>query len=144
MYVQVDNYVFGPSHSYIGMQISVQGGTITLDMRYYLHKILECCNASKAAAVTPGGKDTFTVDSASRPLTEVSKQRFHKLVANLLYLSKRARPDIIAVVGFLCTRVRSSTEEDERKLSRVLSYLHGSKNQVMRMRPLGIFRVEAS
>jgi hypothetical protein len=39
--------------------------------------------------------------------------------------------------------VRSPTEEDERKLSRVLSYLHGSKNQVMRMRPLGIFRVEA-
>jgi len=47
------------------------------------------------------------------------------------------------VVGFLCTRVRSPTEEVERKLSRVLSYLHGSKNQVMRMRPLGIFRVEA-
>jgi hypothetical protein len=133
----------GPSHSYIGMQISVRGGTVTLDMRYYLHKILECCNAPKTAAVMPGGKDTFLVDSSSRPLNEVRKQRFHTLVAKLLYLSKRARPDIIAVVGFLCTRVRSPTEEDERKLSRVLSYLHGSKNQVMKMRLLGIFRVEA-
>jgi hypothetical protein len=100
VYVQVDNYVFGPSHSYIGMQISVRGGTVTLDMLYYLHKILECCDALKAAAVTPGGKDTFMVDSASRPLTKVSKQRFHTLVAKLLYLSKLARPDIIAVVGF--------------------------------------------
>jgi hypothetical protein len=133
----------GPSHSYIGMQISVRGGTITLDMRYYLKKILECCDAPKAAVVTPGGKDTFLVDGASRFLAEVSKKRFHTLVAKLLYLSKRARPDIIAVVGFLCTRVRNPTEEDKRKLSRVLSYLHGSKNQVMKMQPSGIFRVEA-
>jgi hypothetical protein len=133
----------GSSHSYIGMQISVRDGTVTLDMRYYLHKILEYCDASKVAAVTPSGKDTFAVDDTSRPLTEVNKQRFHTLVAKLLYLLKRARPDIIAVVGFLCTRVRSPTEEDERKLSRVLSYLYGSKNQVMRMRPLGIFKVEA-
>ena len=133
----------GPSHSYIGMQISVRGGTITLDMRYYLKKILECCDAPKAAVVTPGGKDTFLVDGASRFLAEVSKKRFHTLVAKLLYLSKRARPDIIAVVGFICTRVRNPTKEDERKLSRVLSYLHGSKNQVMKMQPSRIFRVEA-
>jgi hypothetical protein len=78
----------GLSHSYIGMHISVRDGTVTLDMRYYLHKILEYCDPSKVAAVTPGGKDTFTVDNASRPLTEVSKQRFHMLVAKLLYLLK--------------------------------------------------------
>jgi len=63
----------GPSHSYIGMHISVRDGTVTLDMPHYLHKILEYCDALKVAAVTPRGKDTFTVDNASRPLTEVSK-----------------------------------------------------------------------
>jgi hypothetical protein len=65
------------------------------------------------------------------------------LVAKLLYLWKRARPDIIAVVGFLCTRVKGPTEEDEKKLSRVLSYLNGSKDQVMKLKPSGIFKVEA-
>jgi hypothetical protein len=34
-------------------------------------------------------------------------------------------------------------EEDEKKLSRVLSYLYGSRDQVMKMTPSGIFRVEA-
>lgn len=76
-------------------------------------------------------------------MTEVGKKRFHTLVAKLLYLMKRARPDIIAVVWFLFTRVRNPTEEDEKKLSRVLSYLHGSKDQIMKMQPSGIFRVEA-
>ncbi len=64
----------GSSHSYIGMQISVRDNTVTLDMRYYLKKILECCDAPKAAAVTPGGKVTFLVDGASRLLTEVGKK----------------------------------------------------------------------
>jgi hypothetical protein len=46
-------------------------------------------------------------------------------------------------VGFLCTRVKGPTEEDEKKLSRLLSYLNGSKDQVMKLKPLGIFKVEA-
>ena len=46
---------------------------------------------------------------------------FHHIVAALLYVSKRARMDI---VSFLCTRVSKSTEEDQGKLSRLLNYLH--------------------
>jgi hypothetical protein len=107
-----------PSHSNMGMQISVRNETVTLDMCYYLGKILECCDTPKATAVTPGGTDTFLVDGASRLLAEAGKKWFHMLVAKLLYLSKWARPDIIAVVGFLCTRVKSPTEEDEKKLGR--------------------------
>jgi len=43
----------GDSHSYIGMQISVRNGIVTLDMRYYLGKILECCEKPRVATVTP-------------------------------------------------------------------------------------------
>ncbi len=49
---------------------------------------------------------------------------FHSVVAKLLHLSKRARPDIEPTVAFLCTRVSKSTEEDWKKLGRVLRYLN--------------------
>jgi len=65
----------GDSHSYIGMQISVRNGIVTLDMRYYLGKILECCEKPRVATVTPRGKDTFSVDSSSRGLVEAGKKR---------------------------------------------------------------------
>jgi hypothetical protein len=44
-------------------------------------------------------------------------------VAHLLYLLQHARPDILTAVGFLCTRVKEPTEEDQQKLLRLLGYL---------------------
>ncbi len=44
---------------------------------------------------------------------------FHSTAAKLLYLSKRARSDIIAVVGFLCTRVKGPRIKDWEKLSKL-------------------------
>jgi hypothetical protein len=61
-------------------------------------------------------------------------------VAKLLYLSKRARPDVIAIVGFLCTKVKAPTKEDWKKLQRVLGYLKGTKSCTMEMKLTGIFR----
>jgi hypothetical protein len=49
------------------------------------------------------------------------------MVQRLLYISTRARPDILTAVSFLTTRVSSPTEEDNNKLIRVLSYLNGTK-----------------
>ena len=47
-------------------------------------------------------------------------------VAKLLLLSKRARSDIGLTIAFLCTRVSRSTEQDWRKLLRLLKYLQGT------------------
>ncbi len=48
-----------------------------------------------------------------------------------LDLSKRARPDIMMVTSFLCTRVQYAMEEDWKKLERVLGYLLATKEQCM-------------
>jgi hypothetical protein len=50
------------------------------------------------------------------------------MVAKLLYLSLRARVDILLPAIFLCTRVSISTEQDEAKLRRLLEYIYGSLN----------------
>jgi hypothetical protein len=52
----------------------------------------------------------------------------------LLYLAKRARPDILTAVSFLCTRVQSATTEDAAKLARVLGYIKSTMDQVLYIR----------
>ena len=59
-------------------------------------------------------------------LDEATLQMFHTNTVKLLFLSKRARPDVQTVVAFLTTRVRAPDEDDYKKLSRVMKYLGGS------------------
>jgi hypothetical protein len=134
--------VIGQKQSYLGMLIAVERGVVTVDMRYYLGKILSD-HDNLPVATNPGAKNSFMVDEASPILDDKGKKVFHTNVAKLLYLSKRARPDVIAVVGFLCTRVKGPTEEDMKKLKKVLGYLKGTQEWIMKIKPEGMFRVEA-
>ena len=49
----------------------------------------------------------------------------------LLFLSKRARPDILTGVAFLTTRVRKPYNDDDKKLLRILKYLSGMRDLVL-------------
>ena len=51
---------------------------------------------------------------------------FHTIVAKGLFVVKRARPDIMMTIAFLCTRVRGPTEDDWKKLVRLIRYLNGT------------------
>ena len=75
---------------------------------------------------TPGAHDLFEVDSKSDRLNKEQSELFHHIVANLLYVAKRARLDIEPSISFLCTRVSKSTKRDWKKLGRVLGYLKGT------------------
>ena len=54
---------------------------------------------------------------------------FHKVVAKMLYLSKRARPDTSLSVAILTTRVRAPDTDDWGKLSHLMDYLRANKDQ---------------
>jgi hypothetical protein len=71
------------------------------------------------------------VDKDSVLLSEEEASCFHTITAKLLYLAKRARPDILTVISFLCTRVTAPTVEDKSKLKYLLGYLHSTRNQVL-------------
>jgi hypothetical protein len=58
---------------------------------------------------------------------------FHHHTAKLLFLSKRARPDIQTAVAFLTTRVRSPDEDDYKKLGRCMKYLRGTIDMPLTM-----------
>ena len=55
---------------------------------------------------------------------------FHSVVAKLLYITKRSRPDIETAVAFLTTRVSKSDVDDFKKLKRVLPWLKQTKDDV--------------
>jgi len=111
----------GEKLSYLGMQINVKDEGTTVDMSFYIKKLLEGTTVKGQAS--PGNHSSFIVDEESRLLEESERKYFHSTTAKLLYLAKRARPDILTLVIFLCTRVQYASVQDMEKLERVLGYL---------------------
>jgi hypothetical protein len=79
-------------------------------------------------AVSPAANNLFTVDEKSERLDDAKAETFHRLTAKLLYLGKRARPDIQPTVSYLTTRVTQPNVSDWNKLGRAIKYLRGSKD----------------
>jgi hypothetical protein len=103
---------------------------IIVDMQDYLQQVLNGVQGLKRKSI-PGGRNTFQVDLESALLNEQQSAWYHTITAKLLYLAKRARPDILTVVSFLCTRVTKPTEEDMNKLEHLLGYLQATKEKVL-------------
>ena len=78
----------------------------------------------------PAGNHLFKVDNAFEKLCKRDKIIFHRLVVNLLFLGKHARPDIQPKIVFLRTRVRNPDEDYWKNLRRVLSHLDAKINTV--------------
>ena len=67
-------------------------------------------------------------------LNEDHARIFHRDVATALYLGNRTRPDIVLTLGELCKRVKAPTEEDDRKLDRLISYLRCTRDLPLTLR----------
>lgn len=77
-------------------------------------------------AAAQGANHLFDVNEEATKLPKAKSEKYHQMTAKLLYLSKRARPDIQPTVAFLCTRVRQPDDEDDwKKLGRSIRYLRG-------------------
>jgi hypothetical protein len=90
---------------------------------------LEECPDELLKAVTATTPAANHISNTNPNVTKLDKEKaeiFHHLVAKLLYLSKRTRPDIQFPVAFLTTRVREPDIDDWKKLGRCLCYLKGS------------------
>jgi hypothetical protein len=113
----------GDIHSYLGMTWDFSfPKSVSITMEAYIYDILELADIH-GTVKTPATDKLFNI-SDSPPLRGEAAQMFHTLTAKLLYLAKRARPDILLAVSFLTTRVQAPTEEDQSKLRRVFQYLN--------------------
>jgi hypothetical protein len=66
-------------------------------------------------------------------MRKVGRHFTHVPQSFYIYPSEQGWMDIISVVGLLCMRVKRPTEEDLRKLRKVLGYLKGTNDWMMKM-----------
>ena len=115
----------GKKHNFLGMDMLFQNdGTVRIEMKEQLQGVINLVDPKSLndKVSSPATKKLFDVDDEAEQLDKVDSDRFHSIVAKLLYISKRSRPDLDTAVAFLTTRVSKSTVEDWSKLLRLLSY----------------------
>ena len=77
----------------------------------------------KGESATTTAHHLFEIAEDATKLSQADADLFHHFLAQLLYISKRARPDIHKAVSFLFTRVRGPDTDDYKNLTRVMKYI---------------------
>ena len=126
----------GVKHSYLSMNIVQSASKLEIDMIGYVKKITVDVKAD-LRRMCPANDDLFNIDSSSTPLSNEDRESFHTKVAQLLYLAKRARLDLLTAVSHLAGRVSCPNEDENRKLSHVLSYLVNTRERKMILKSTG-------
>jgi hypothetical protein len=121
-----------PIHNYLGMTLDFSTkGKVKISMVDYIKNTLNALpDDMNGESATPAASHLFDVSKATDDmlLDQETAELFHHNVAKLLFLCKRARPDIQTAVSFLCTRVKNPDTDDYKKLTRVMRYLRGTLN----------------
>ena len=113
-------------HGYLSITIDYSiPSKVVFTMFDYLEDVIVETNKDlkNSCSYHPGNDQLFKVDYESPSLPTKDAALFQRYVARLLFASKKARPDIQVCVAFLCTRVKAPTEQDYKKLGRVITYL---------------------
>jgi hypothetical protein len=112
---------------YLGMVFDYTPvGKVKITMDGFTSDLMKECEDMPGTADAPATVKLFEIDDSSPALSPVALQRFHSLVAKLLYMAKRTRPDLLVVVSFLTTRVLCADELDLSKLKRAIRYIRAT------------------
>ena len=118
----------GKVHEYLGMTIDYSvPGKVKFSMIDYIKNMLDALpKGMEGEAATPASLHLFNVNEEADKLDDSTSEMFHHNTAKLLFLCKRARPDIQTAIAFLCTRVKAPDTDDYKKLRRVMCYLRAT------------------
>jgi hypothetical protein len=109
-------------------------GALKIDMVYYIKGMLEeFPYAIRTKKTTPWTEKLLKVQRDAPKLEEERRSIFHTYVMKAMFLCKRARPDNDQGITFLSSRVKEANEGDWNKLLRVLSFLKGTINDVLKL-----------
>ncbi len=89
-------------------------GEVRISMDNMIREAVNEYNIQSNKAATPAALHLYQINNSSPLLKAKTKDKFLLVVQKLLFISKRARPDILTAMSFLTTRVRKPTEEDEK------------------------------
>ena len=135
----------GLEHIYLGMNIvfNPENGTFTVSMKDYIQEAIDAFDGDIISSrPTPATKTLFEINVDSPKANDVQREMFQHIVAKLLYVSQRCRLDIQLAIGFLCTRVSKTTQQDIRKLKRLLQYLYGTRDEKLTLGADTVMKME--
>ena len=117
----------GPILDYLGMVLDYSiEGECHVAMPGFMDELLEDVEGK---AATPATDTLFKVREDAELLGPKEQAELYTTVAQLLYLTKHTRSDIMVPVAFLTTRVQKATVDDKAKLDRILKYLNGTREE---------------
>ena len=105
----------GDEYEYMGMVFRYLRNkkVVEFDMRHHLEEALEMFTGDTSKSANyPAATHLSEVDEKCEKLNVKDTALFHGTVAKLIFVSKRARPDIIDDIACLTTRVRKSDRDD--------------------------------
>ena len=120
----------GNTHEYLGMTIDFsEPGKVIFSMLEYIERLIADTPADlmKGPNTSPAANHLFKTNENATKLDTSTAVIYHHLTAQLLYLGKRTRTDILLAVSFLCTMVQSLDEDDWKKLGRCIRFLRDTK-----------------
>jgi hypothetical protein len=127
----------GREHDYLGVDMEFnKDSTLDVSMFKYLDNVIrDFPEVISGRATTLAADYLFNIrdKTEARALEEERALAFHHTVAQLLFMSSRARRDIQTAVAFLTTRVKRPDKDDWEKLKQVLKYLNGTRYLKMRL-----------
>jgi hypothetical protein len=131
----------GDVHSYLGQTFDLSvPGEVSVSMDGYIRDVIDSSGV-KGYKSTPAGLDLYEIDESLEMLGSEKQDDFRSMVMRLMFLAQRARPDILTAIAFLSRRCGKCTEQDKRKLERVLMYLNSWPDLKMTLACDGELRV---
>ena len=120
-------YEYSDVLTFLGMELNFSlPEKVIVSMTGYERALLDDYKVA-GVATSPATNSLCDIDEQSVLLNEKDKTRFSTFVAQLLYIGSRVRPEILVATEFLCSRVCRATEQDNKKLHRVMSYLNSNQ-----------------
>ena len=91
---------------------------VQISMKGYIEEAIEDCgeDVESTSFNSPMSTFLFDVNDSKERLPREKADLFHRIVAKLLFVCTRRRPDIQLTILFLCTRTTKSDADDWKKL----------------------------
>ena len=125
----------GPTINYLGMAIDMRiPGQAMITTTGYCDEVVKISGV-KGTARSPATEGLFETREGAALVMEPVRVWFHKVVAMVLYLAKRTKPECLVAVAFLATRVNKCTIDDVEKLQRLVRYIHATRDSGVVLRP---------
>jgi Reverse transcriptase (RNA-dependent DNA polymerase) len=119
---------------YVGMVFDFsENKVVRVTMDEYVNDLLKELSDIPGESDTPATGDLFKVKAEAEKLGDSQRERFHSIMAKVLYLAKRVRPDLLVAVAFLVRRVQCPDFTDWAKMSRLIKYIRGTRTLAIRL-----------